>query len=147
MAVARVTTVSLKAKLTNEMASGKSFADAAAKLSEKAVPLGPFSQSSPVVAGLDPSIDPSRVKGVAFSLKEGETSSFMPARDRGLILHVNKLIPASDESVKAALPEFLTTLQRAGTGEAFQEWFNKQAQTINVSLLGDKSEEQAGTGR
>lgn len=134
------------AKLTNAIASGKTFSAAAAELGQKPVNLAPFTQMSRVIVGLDPRTDPSSIKSVAFSLKEGETSPFTRSRDGGFILHVNKIIPAPDDQVKAALPAYLANLQRSGQSEAFQEWFSKEFKGAKVTLVTDKSNKGGAQG-
>ena len=106
--------------------------------------LAPFSMVSRTIQGLDPRIDPSAIKNTAFSLKEGETSQFVSARDGGFVLHVTKFIPASDADVKAALPGYLANLQKSGQGEAFNEWFTKEFQASKLSLVTDKRSEKGG---
>jgi hypothetical protein len=135
------------AHLTNTVASGKPFEAAAAEFGGHPVKLKPFAQNARTIDGLDPRIDPSTVRSIAFNLKEGETGNVTPTRDGALIVHVDKFIPVSDADVKAGLPAYMATLQRQGLVEAFQEWFGKQAQTVNLTLVTDKSQEGAASGK
>jgi hypothetical protein len=127
-------------KMSAALAAGKAFNAAAFESGYSVTTLASFSVVSRAIQGLDPRIDPSAVKNTAFSLKEGETSQFVPTRDGGFILHVNKFIPVSDAEVKAALPNYLAGLQKSGQSEAFNEWFSKEFQAAKLQLVTDRSE-------
>jgi hypothetical protein len=131
-------------KLTAALASGKQFNAAASENGYPVTALAPFSMVSRTINGLDPRVDPSQVKNTAFALKEGETSQFVPTRDGGYILHVDKFIPASDADVKAALPNYIASLQKAGQNEAFNEWLSKEFQASKLSLVTDKRSDKGG---
>lgn len=146
--VARQAGQAFQAALTNAIASGKTFTAAATELGHTPIKLEPFSQMSRTIGGLDPRVDPSSIKNIAFSMKAGETSRFTMSRDGGFILHVDKFIPASDEEVKRALPNYIAALQRAGSGEAFGAWFSKEMQEARITLVTDKkpgAEDQSAT--
>jgi hypothetical protein len=133
------------AKVNAEMAAGKPFAAAAFDAGQTVTTLAPFSTVSRTITGLDPRIDPSTVKNTAFALKEGETSQFVPTRDGGFILHVNKFVPVSDSEVKAALPAFMASLEKSGQSEAFNEWLNKEFQAAHLTLVTDKRDKGSGS--
>ena len=133
------------AKLNAGLTAGKAFNAAAFEAGQTVTTLAPFSMVTRTLPGLDPRVDLSSVKNTAFSLKEGETSGFVPTRDGGFVLHVNKYIPASDADVKAALPAYLAGLQKAGASEAFQEWFSKEYQAARMQFFNDKQPEKPGT--
>src|ERR1051325_4131494 len=127
-------------KLTAALAGGKAFNAAAFEAGYTVMTLAPFSMVSRTIQGLDPRIDPSAVKNTAFALKEGETSQFVPTRDGGFILRVNKFIPVSDSEVKSGLPNYLAGLQKSRQSEAFNEWFSKEFQAAKLQLVTDRSE-------
>jgi hypothetical protein len=131
-------------KLTAAMATGKAFNAAAFELGNSVTMLAPFSTVTRTIPGLDPRVDPSTVKNTAFALKEGETSQFIPTRDGGFVLHVNKFVPVTDSEVKSALPEYLANLRKSGQSEAFNEWFSKEYQAAKVVLNNDKRSEKGG---
>ena len=136
--LAQMNGIAFQSKLTNAMAAGKTFAAAATELGEKPVTIAPFSQASRTIPGLDPRVNISQLKNVAFALKAGETSGFTRSADGGFVLHVSKYIPAADDAVKNALPDFITQMQRTGQGEAFSEWFSKQVAAANIKLVTDR---------
>jgi hypothetical protein len=127
------------AKLQTALTAGKAFNAAAMEAGQSVTGLAPFSMVSRTIQGLDPRINPSMVKNTAFALKEGETSPFVPSGDGGIVLHVNRFIPASDAEVKANLPGYLANLQRSGQSQAFSEWFTKEFQQSRLSLVTDKN--------
>jgi hypothetical protein len=131
-------------KLNAGLAAGKAFNAAAFEAGQTVTALAPFSVVTRSIPGLDPRVDVSAVKNTAFSLKEGATSSFVPTREGGFVLHVNKFIPASDAEVKAALPGYLASLQKAGASEAFQAWFSKEFQGAKMQFVNDKQPDKAG---
>jgi hypothetical protein len=131
-------------KLNAGLTTGKSFNAVAAESGQSVTAIAPFSIVTRSIPGLDPRVDVSAVKNMAFSLKEGETSSFVPTREGGFVLHVNKFIPASDADVKAALPGYLASLQKAGASEAFQAWFSKEFQAAKMQFVNDKQPEKTG---
>lgn len=136
---------SFYAKLQTALAAGKTFSAAATEAGQSVTGLAPFSMVSRTIQGLDPRVNSSMIKNTAFSLKEGETSQFVPTGDGGFVLHVNKFIPTSDTEVKAKLPEFIATLQRSGQSQAFSEWFTKEFQQSRLSLVTDKEEKGGAT--
>lgn len=131
-------------KLTAALAAGKAFNAAAFEAGLTVTPIPPFSMVTRSIPMLDPRIDLSTIKNAAFSLKEGETSQFVPTREGGFVLHVNKFIPVSDADVKSSLPNYIATLQKSGQGEAFNEWFSKEFQAAKISLVTDKKSEKGG---
>jgi parvulin-like peptidyl-prolyl isomerase len=133
------------AKVTAALAAGKAFNAAAFEAGQTVTTIPPFSMVARSIPGLDPRIDVSSIKNTAFALKEGETSQFVPTRDGGFVLHVNKLIPVNDAEVKSALPNYLAGLQKSGQSEAFNEWFSKEFQTAKLSLVTDKQETGGGS--
>lgn len=83
----------------------------------------------------------SSIRSVAFNLKEGETSSFMPARDVGFIVHLEKLVPVTEEELKTEIKTYADDLRRRRASEAFQEWFSKEYQLARLTLAGDREEQ------
>ena len=142
--LARQAGAAFHTQVTNSLAEGKTFQQAVEAASQKLVDLPAFSQASRAIGDLDPRAEVSSIKNAAFALQAGQTSGFTSTRDGGFVLHVSKFIPASDESVKAALPAYLTNLQRSGQTEAFNAWFMKEMEGAKLVLATDKEDEEAG---
>lgn len=128
-----------QAKLTNAVASGKGLTAAVSELGQKLIIMPPFTRATRAISGLERP-DISRIVGMSFTLTPGEISQFMPSRDGGFILHLNKFIPADDAKVKAAVAENQKELQRSHQSQAFEDWFRKQMQSAKLSLITDKNE-------
>ena len=128
--------------VTNAVASGKSFDEAAkaAGQTPTEIPAFPRDPRSTTIAGLPPQLDASSLKATAFDLKSGQASGYIPARDGGYVVYLEKLLPAADEEVKTQLASYVEELRRRGASEAFNAWIMKQMQLAKLTLAGDKSE-------
>jgi len=125
---------------TNAVASGKSFEAVAKELGYNLTDVAQFPRDSHAsIEGLPPQVDPASLRNTAFNLQPGHASGYIPGRDGGYVLFVEKFIPASDEEVKKELPEFVEELRRRQASEAFNEWFTKQSQAANLKLASDRN--------
>ena len=91
---------------------------------------------------MPPQVDPSMVRSVAFSLKEGQASDFIPTREGGIVLLVESFVPVQEEELKAELPQYLQQLRRESASRAFNSWFSKELQMADLRLAGDDELEQ-----
>ena len=142
--LARQAGIAFHAQLTNSVAQGKTFQQAAEAAGQKTVDLPAFSQASHNIKDLDPRVDVTSLKNAAFALQAGQSSGFTSTRDGGFVIHVSKFVPAADGAVKAALPGYLSNLQRAGQSEAFNAWFTKEMEGAKLLLATDKQDDENG---
>ncbi len=123
--------------VTNSLAQGQTFADAAAAAGVLVSDFS-FSVSSPTIAGLDGRLNPSQVKNVASRLSAGQVSDFVPTLDGGFILTVRERIPAADEIVQAGLNSYLGELRQEREREAFNSWFVTEFESSGARQFGER---------
>ncbi len=129
----------LYAKLTNAVAQGKSFQEAAREAGANYLDLPPISQKTPSVPEL-PSRDFSTVKDQAFSLGVGKISSYSPTPSGGVIVYLKAKVPVDQAKMQAEIPEYLKDLRQSHQYDAFREWFTKQMEMAKISLPGDREQ-------
>ncbi|HYE32270.1 MAG TPA: SurA N-terminal domain-containing protein [Methylomirabilota bacterium] len=122
--------------VTNSVAQGQSFEQAAQGAGLRVIKLAPFAQATPTTPELPENVDFSSIKNVAFALQPGEVSSFSFTRDGGFVLQVTRRLPVSDNKMKMEFPNFLTQLRRTKQNEAFGDWFQKQMEITPMNLAG-----------
>ena len=113
--------------LTNQIASGKSFAAACAGLGHQPVVLPPFSIGTEELPELDEHASLGQVKQAAFTTPVGKPSPFEPTADGGFILLVQSKLPVDQSKLAADLPQFTQTLRRERENEAFVQWYQSEA--------------------
>ena len=129
--------------LTNGLAQKKTFADICKEAKVKPVTVPPFSASTNAVAGLDERISFKTLQALAFELKPGEASQFLPNTEGGFIVYLKEKIPVSDAQVKTDFPDFLARLRAYRQNEAFNEWFRKEAEQAHLTAPKSWSEVSA----
>lgn len=117
-------------KLTNGLAQGKSFADLAAQEKVTTVAVPPFAPNTTSLTNLDTRINLRTLQQIAFDLKPGTASQFLP--NPGLIVYLRAKLPLDEAKVKAELPEFINRLRVYRQNEAFNQWFRKQAEQAKL---------------
>lgn len=138
--LARSAGTNLVNKLTNALASGTAFEAAAEEVGFEVIDLQPFGRDARFITGLPPQVDGSTIAREAFSTPPGQVSDFITTREGGAILLVEKYIPVTDEEVQQALPEYLTELRRRNAAQAFEDWFRKEMERAQLSLVTDREE-------
>lgn len=123
---ARAAGQAFQAAVTNAMAAGKSFAEAAAGQKYAAVDLPSFSLSSTSVAGLPPYADLASLKNAAFALQPGKAGGFAFTREGGFVLFLKDRKQPSADSVKAALPGYLAEQRARRSRGPFVQWFTSE---------------------
>ena len=114
--------------VTNGLAQKKSFDDIAREAKVTPTTIPPFSGSTNSVPGLDERISFRTLASVAFELKPGEASQFLPAMEGGFLVYLKQKIGVGDDQVKSQLPDYLARLRAYRQNEAFNEWFRKEAE-------------------
>jgi len=130
-----------------QMATGKTFAQAAIAGGQAPLALTPFSLSSTEVPEADGHAQVSQVKQAAFSTQPGHLSQFVPTADGGFVMYVQSLLPVDQAEKNKELPQFLSQLRRARENEAFNLWLNSEAsrELANTPLATEMNAKSAAT--
>ena len=123
--------------LIGQLAAGHNFASTciAAGLQPVALPL--FSLSTEELPALGNRAGLQQVKQALFSTPSGQASGFEPTEDGGFIVYVQSRSPVDSATVSADLPQFMATLRRQRQSEAFDQWWQAEAnrQFRNITAL------------
>ena len=119
--------------VTNSLTQGKSFAEICQAAQVQPTTLPPFSPWATALAGLDEQVNFTLLKNLAYSLKPGNASQFLPTAEGGFIIFLREKLPVSDEKMKQDLPEFISTLRLQNQNEAFNQWFRKQQELARMT--------------
>ena len=142
--MARESANAFVAALTNAAPGTANFDVAAQQYGLAVVDLPPASrQADEPIENLPPIIDAGALRSAASDLKPGEVSPYIPTRDGGFVLTLEKVIPPSDEEVQRELPRFAQEYRRRQAAEAFNDWFVKQQQEAQIALNTGRSESEA----
>lgn len=136
--LARAAGRELHTAITNGVAQGKTFEAVAAEKNASPVVLTPFARKTTTLAGVPNRSDVSQLVSTAFQIEPGKVSDFVPTRTGGFIVHVKSVVPVAEDKLKSELPEFTKNLRQSRQYEAFSEWFQKQSESAQVVLPGDK---------
>ena len=97
---------SFVAAATNAISSGKTFDSAAQQLGHAVIDIAPFPRESrSAIEALPPQVDAASLRNSAFNTPAGHISAYIPGRDGGYVVFVEKFIPATPEEVKTGLPD------------------------------------------
>ena len=119
--------------LTNSLAQGKSFTEICQAAQVQPAVLPPFSLRTTSLPGLDEQVNFTLLKNLAYNLKPGNASQFMPTAEGGFIIFLREKLPVNDEKMKQDLPEFISTLRLQNQNEAFNQWFAKQRELARMT--------------
>jgi hypothetical protein len=122
-------------RVTNELAQGKSFAEAAAKSNLKVITLPPISQSTETLTNLEVNVNIRQLRSLLFSLEAGQATSFMPnPPDGGFIAYAKQRLPIDEAKMKTELPKFTAEMRYSRQNEVFNNWFRKQVEKAAPGL-------------
>jgi parvulin-like peptidyl-prolyl isomerase len=114
--------------ITNAVAQGKSFSDAAAAAAVKTTTVPPFSISTRSLPGdIEDQISLGQLKQLAFATDPGQ-AVLQPTAQGALILFVKEKLPVDESKMQQELPEFMNYLRQSRTQEAFNNWFRREAE-------------------
>lgn len=114
--------------VTNTVAQGKSFADAANAAKVKLIDIPPFSLSTRSLPGLDETVNINQLKQLAFSTAVGKVSPFVPTADGGIVMFVRERLPIDEAKMNEQLPAFSQYVRQSRQSEAFNDWFRREAE-------------------
>jgi hypothetical protein len=125
---ARQAGLSFYTTASNALAAGKAFAGMCNEANVRPVLPPPFSISSRTIAGIDGRVSMPQFKQAAFSTPPGQVSNFNPTSDGGFLVFVQAKLPLDEVRRKADLAEFSRAVRQTRKGEAFNEWFRREAE-------------------
>lgn len=105
-----------------QMATGKTFAQAAMASGQAPIALKPFSLSSGDIPEADNFADPRQIKQAAAETQVGHVSAFQATADGGFVLFVQSMLPVDEAAKKSDLPAYLSQVRRSRQNEAFNLW-------------------------
>ena len=116
-------------KISEAVAAGKSFADAAKEAGAMPEPFPTFSQSEPKMD----QPDAQEIMGRAGEMNEGELSEFVPTATGGLLLHIDKHLPVDEAGFEKEKPMIVNNLDRIKKEAAFQQWLKGRRSAAGFS--------------
>ena len=121
---------------TNGLAQGKkTFSILCAVKKLKPVEVPAFALSARSVPQLDElGVNLQQVRRQLTQLAPGKTTTFIPTREGGFILHLRSRSPVAEEKVKSDLPDYLAELRDARQNAAFSDWFRKESEPTRREL-------------
>jgi hypothetical protein len=127
--LARNEATNFAARVTNAMAAGKSFAEAAQQAGHKAQPLPPISRSADSLTNLEERVDVRRLQNIMFSTEPGKLSQYTPnPPDGGYLVYVRAKLPIDEKKMREDLPKFVAEMRYQKQNEIFNQWFRKQVE-------------------
>jgi hypothetical protein len=115
-------------KVMAGIAQGKTFAAICEETKNKLVTLPPFSLSTRHMAEIEPYLTIDQLRQLGFSTPPGKVSNFQATSDGGVILHVKSKLPLDAKKLSEELPAFTQSLRQTRQQEAFNVWFNREAE-------------------
>ncbi|MGO8928542.1 MAG: SurA N-terminal domain-containing protein [Limisphaerales bacterium] len=114
--------------LTNELAQGKPFAAICLNAKLKPVSVPPVSLSTRDLSAVEDHVALNQYKQLAFTTPIGRPSPFQPTSDGGLIVYVKEKLPLDEAKMNSSLPAFANYVRQSRQSEAFNQWFQKEAE-------------------
>lgn len=114
--------------LTNGLAAGKTFSAICATAGVKPVIIPPLSLVSRTNAVVEEHANLQQYKSAAFTTPLGKASQFVPTIDGGFVVFVREKLPLALAKMTAELPAFANSVRQTRQGEAFNEWFRREAE-------------------
>ena len=127
VALAQRAGVSFHATATNQMAAGKSFAQAAIAGGQTPQILPAFSLSSDDLPELGGRVELRLLKQAAFTTPAGRVSNLIPTADGAFVLFVQQMLPVDLARKTVELPQFTAQVRRGRQSEAFNIWLQAEA--------------------
>ncbi|MBI1839728.1 MAG: hypothetical protein HYR88_02610 [Verrucomicrobia bacterium] len=116
------------ASLTNQLAAGKSFTEAAAASRLKVEALPPFSLGTDSLPELEGRADLPQLKNAVQSLANGAVSRFIYTRDGGMVARLRERRALADEVRKEKYTAFLQREKSTKANDSLMRWFQKVEQ-------------------
>jgi hypothetical protein len=115
------------AVLAAGLPNGKSFAALCVEAKVHPVALPPFSLSTRSFPEVEQHASLVQFKQAAFSAAPGKASEFVETDEGGFVVFVQSKLPVDESKLRADLPQYMGYVRRAREGEAFNDWFRREA--------------------
>jgi PPIC-type PPIASE domain len=125
--LARKAAMDFAATATN-ITSGPAFAAACAIAKVKSVTLPPFALNTRKLEQVENHVSLSQFKQVAFGTPPSQMSQLQGTADGAYAVFVQGKLPLDESKVAADLPAFEQSVRQNRRAEAFNDWFNREAQ-------------------
>jgi hypothetical protein len=113
--------------LTNGIAAGKKFSSLCVEAGVKPVTLPPLSLSSRSVPVIEDHASLNSFKSAAFTAPSGQASGLVATPEGGFVVFVRERLPIEMAKLTAELPDFMYRVRQARQGEAYNDWFRREA--------------------
>ncbi|MEO7318959.1 MAG: peptidyl-prolyl cis-trans isomerase [Chthoniobacteraceae bacterium] len=113
----------LRKKITEALAAGKSFADAA---KEAGATVDVFPTFSPAEQPKADQPDAREIMGRSFEMNEGELSDFSPTGTGGLLIHIDKRLPVDESGFEKEKTMIANSLEETRKMAALQQWLKER---------------------
>lgn len=127
--MAREAGTAFASQVTNDLAAGRSFAEAAAAAGHTPVMLPPFSQNTRSLPEVEAHTPLQLFKQVALTTPPGESSGLQFTSGGGYVLFPVERLPVDEARMRAELPDYLDFVRQGLANETFNLWFSQEAQT------------------
>jgi hypothetical protein len=132
--LAREAGTNFVATLTNFLAQGKPFAEAAAAANLPHLTLPRFSSASRNLPDWDRRVNFEQTKVLAANLQPGKASDLVTTPDGALVLFLKTREAVTDAEVNTALTNYLAELRTERQFEAFSDWFQHQVEATAIDM-------------
>lgn len=116
------------AAVTNELEAGKGFAAICVEAKVQPVLPPPLSLSTRSLPKVERHVSLYQFKQAVFTTAPGRASGFTPTRDGGFLVYVQAKFPLDETKLATELPGFMQSVRQTRQSEAFNLWFNQEAQ-------------------
>jgi len=124
---ARKAAMDFGATATN-ITSAPAFAAACAVAKVKPLSLPPFAINTRKLEPVESHVSLSQFKQAAFSTAPGHMSQLQPSSDGAYVVFIEAKLPLNQSALATNLPAFERSVRQARRGEAFNDWFRREAE-------------------
>ncbi len=132
--------------LTNGLAAGKGFVSICTEANLQPVLPPPFSLSTRELPEVEKHVNLQQFKQATFTSSIGKPSGFVPTREGGFIVIVQAKLPIDVTKMNTALPNFARAVRQARQNEAFNAWFQREAERGLRDIPYFQQRQPQGTG-
>jgi SurA-like N-terminal domain len=130
------------------IAQKKTFPEICIEANQRPVLLPPFSLSTGKLPQVEEHLGLSQFQELAFATPVSKASTFEPTREGGVIVYVQQRLPLDETKMSADLPAYTRFVRQRRQQEAFNLWFNDEAnKSLRNTLFFQLQAEINGTGR
>jgi len=133
--MARQATVRCFATITNDLATGKSFATACLDARVQPMLLPPFSlRTESNAPAIEEHVKFDTLKQAAFTVLPGH-ADYAGTEEGGVVVYVDSRLPVDQAKMNTELPYFIMRMRQSREQEAFNMWFSHNVDTAMHDVL------------